>query len=303
MKRLLIGASSPVGYFYILERETGKPSPILESPLSYFLLYDEIWFLSRKLCPHNMEGLEYVHFVDEELLPKGLPKDAFNDIQEPNFGSLPWPEWRQIIKNTIGERWNFDNHARSIKFGEISLLPTPGRYINLLVDRYIATEYNMDLAENSANAIWSKQFDSRDLQLKVSEKLLVSKVASLQTIYGPWHPSIEELRSDSLLKAYRRKINSVAIDDIHNIDKRVGELSDEFIKITKKIVMSQFDTSGLYISGLMFLIGLVPVVGNYFGASGVFLEIRDKIKAKKEMGWVGFLGQAHSNLEEDLTIQ
>ena len=58
-KKLLIGVSSPVGYFYARASEKGRPAPILETPLSYFLLYDEIWFFSRKICPYNMERLDF----------------------------------------------------------------------------------------------------------------------------------------------------------------------------------------------------------------------------------------------------
>src|SRR5262249_35429776 len=37
------------------------------------MLFDEIWFLSRSLCPQNMRDLPYVRFMDESgLLPLGL---------------------------------------------------------------------------------------------------------------------------------------------------------------------------------------------------------------------------------------
>lgn len=205
-KRLLVGASSPVGYFYLRERECGRPAPILESPFSYCLFYDELWFLSRKISPYNMEHLDFVHFVDEDFCREGLPQDVFREVERPSFGELPWEYWEKVIANTIGLRWMYDNHGRAVKFGELELLPTPGRYENLLIDRYIATKYDMDLVENSVNAIWSKTFDETELQLKISEKLLHSSIACLQTVDGPWHPAIAELRNDGLLKQYRRKI-------------------------------------------------------------------------------------------------
>jgi hypothetical protein len=302
-KRLLIGASSPVGYFYLRAGEFGRPAPILEAPLSYTLLYDEIWFLSRKLCPYNMEYLDFVHFVDEDLCREGLPKDAFKDIHKPDFGKFPWEEWNAIIANTIGHRWNYDNHATGLQFGELSLLPTPGQYVNLLIDRHIATTYDMDLVENSANAIWSRQVDENDLELDVSEKLLTSSVTSLQSIDGPWHPCIADLRSDRLLKEYRKKMQTVSIDDIRDIDQRVDELSKEFEKITQHIVQEHFETTGLFKSSAMFLLGLVPYVGNVIGAGGLLKEIHDKIKARKEKGWVGFLGKAQHTLNEGLSMR
>lgn len=292
-KRLLIGASSPVGFFYAREREKGRPAPILESPLSYCLLYDEIWFLSRQICPYNMESLDFVHFVDEELRPKGLSKDAVaqKDIRE--LGSFPWEAWTGVIDATIGRRWNYDNHARPLKFGEFTLLPTPGRYENLLVDRFVAAEYQMDLVENTANAIWSKEFDENQLRLGVSERLLQAKIASLQTLDGPWHPGIHDLRSDRLLKSYRRRLQNVSgLDHISDLDARVSELSEEFERITEKIVQDHFDTMSLGKSAAMFLLGLIPVAGNIIGGAGLLKEVAHKLEARKNKGWVGFLGKA-----------
>jgi hypothetical protein len=94
-KRLLIGSSSPVGYYYERAKDKGRPAPIPESPLSYLLLYEEIWFLSRTLCPYNMENLDFVHFVDEELLPKGLPRDAI-----PQSDFRPMGEREQDIQGS-----------------------------------------------------------------------------------------------------------------------------------------------------------------------------------------------------------
>ena len=91
--KVLIGTSSPVGYFYMREKEKGRPAPILESPLSYCLLYDELWFLSRKLCPYNMEKLDFVHFVDEDLSPEGLPRDAISKDDMRDCGPFPFDTW------------------------------------------------------------------------------------------------------------------------------------------------------------------------------------------------------------------
>ena len=205
---------------------------------------------------------------------------------------------RRSSKNTIGLRWNYDNHARGIKFGELMLLPTPGQYLNLLVDRHIATTYSMDLVGNSANAAWNRQFDETELKLTVSEKLLVSSITSLQTIDGPWHPSMADLRSDSLLKEYRKKIQTVSINNLQDVDRRVAELSKEFEKITREIVRQHFEMAGQFKSSMMFVVGLVPHVGNVIAAVNELNGIRNKIKAREEKGWVGFVGKAQGVLEQ-----
>ncbi len=236
-QKLLIGVSSPVGYFYARASEKGRPAPILEAPLSYCLLYDEIWFFSRDMCPYNMEGLDFVHFVDEELQPKGLSKDAIPEKQAGPIGPFPWEEWNGVIEATIGRRWSYDNHSRPLKFGEVRLLPTPGNYENLLVDRYIATQYGMDLVENTTNAIWSKDLDQNSLKMEISEQFMHSKIVSMQTIDGPWHPMIAELRSDGLLKSYRSRVGKIAdVKELAEVDARVQELSDAYEEVADRLM-------------------------------------------------------------------
>lgn len=291
--KVLIGTSSPVGYFYIREKEKGRPAPILESPLSYCLLYDEVWFLSRKLCPYNMENLDFVHFVDEDLRPEGLPRDAISKDDMRDCGPFPSDTWNQIIEGTIGKRWNYDNHARSLKFGELLLGPTPGRYENLLVDRHIAADFGMDLVENTVNSVWSRDVDERQLRMEISERILQARIASLQTVDGPWHPVIQDLRSDSLLKSYRRRIGNIKdIKDFTDLDVRLTELSAEFERVTRKLVNDHLETASLGKSGIMFLLGLIPGAGDAIGALGFLKEIADKLAIRREAGWVGFLGKA-----------
>ncbi|SCY42801.1 hypothetical protein SAMN05216420_10652 [Nitrosospira sp. Nl5] len=101
-----------------------------------------------------------------------------------------------------------------------------------------------------------------------------------------------------MLKEYRKKIQTVSIDDIRDVDRRVAELSKEFEKITCQVVQQHFETTGLYKSTAMFLVGLVPYVGNIIGAGGLLKEIYDTIKARKEKGWIGFLGKAQEMHKE-----
>ena len=115
-------------------------------------------------------------------MPDGLPKDFSNGINQNPFGQFPWESWKENINNTIGLRWSYDNHSRGLRFGELSLTPTPGNYLNMLVDRFVAASHNMDLVENSVNTIWSQEVDQEQLKLSVSDKLLTSAITSLQTI-------------------------------------------------------------------------------------------------------------------------
>jgi len=66
-----VGLSTPLFYDYqnpanrAVTDIRSSPNPVLDSPFGLFLLFDEIWFLCRSLCPHNMRNLPYVKFLDE----------------------------------------------------------------------------------------------------------------------------------------------------------------------------------------------------------------------------------------------
>jgi hypothetical protein len=213
------------------------------------------------------------------------------------MGDFPWDLWNEIIDATIGRRWRYDNHGTLLSFGEFKISTSPGRYESLLLDRFVATEFGMDLVENTVNAVWSKHFDEQNLKMSLSEKLLRTKVVSLQTIDGPWHPAIQDLRTDGLLKSYRRKVGAVAdLRDISTLDTRLGELSSEFERITRKIVADHLSTSSLGESTVMFILGLIPALGNIVGAGGLLKDVLAKLEARRNAGWVGLLGKATAKL-------
>ncbi len=299
-KKLLIGVSSPVGYFYARASEKGRPAPVLETPTSYCLLYDEVWFFSRLICPYNMEGLSFVHFVDEELQPKGLPKDVIPHEKRGAMGPFPWEEWTRVIDATIGSRWNYDNHSRSLKFGEFELLPTPGRYENLLIDRFIAAEYGMDLVENTANAIWSQQMDEESLHMQLSEHVLHAKIKSLQTMDGPWLPVIEELRNNSHLQSYRARIGAVSdLKELPELEAKIEELSDEQERMLVRHSEERTDLDGNVTNdGTKFLVGSLPAVGT--AMSGVMLAhaVIEQLRTSARESWVTFVGQARLDMKD-----
>lgn len=72
LRRALVGFSSPVGYSYEYPAEKtpnderSSPNPVLMGATGLFVLYDEIWFACRSLCPQNMRSLSYVKFLDVE---------------------------------------------------------------------------------------------------------------------------------------------------------------------------------------------------------------------------------------------
>src|SRR5260370_15334750 len=76
MRTDFVGLSTPLFYDYRHPASRApsdlysSPNPILDSPFGLMLLYDEIWFLCRSLCPENMRESPHVRFLDErKMLP------------------------------------------------------------------------------------------------------------------------------------------------------------------------------------------------------------------------------------------
>jgi len=296
LRRVLIGFSSPLGYYYDLETEKGHPGPILEAPLGYFLFYDEIWFINRKLCPYNMVNLPYVHFVDEELLKEGLPKDFIKGtITPPKLSDFPFSKWTKQVRETFITGARYDNHSRTQKFGELSVLPTPGNYANFIIDNYIATRFDLELAENTINAEWLTEFRENILLVQTTQKILTERIPSLQTIEGPYHPIIEDFRKDSLLESYRNKVTeacqSHSYDQLPILCKKLG---DEYDRMAAELAATRFGVSRLVDGGVSLSVGQVPVAGNVSSAIQGVREISGYFRDKKKRGWVGFIARTIS---------
>jgi hypothetical protein len=136
MRIAFIGLSGPLFYDYRNPARKApsdlesSPNPVLDSPFGLLLLFDEIWFLCRSLCPDNMRDLPYVKFLDETgTLPKldnTTISDATKSIKADRllynsyekfterFFAKYWKTVRQV-----GIIWNAapDNHTHMLKVG------------------------------------------------------------------------------------------------------------------------------------------------------------------------------------------
>lgn len=283
IRKALVGYSSPIGYYYNFESERGFPGSIIEAPLSLLILYDEIWFMSKDLCPYNLVDLPYIHFVDEEILPEGLPADFSEGLESPyEINDFPWDYWRSKIEDSFVSDARYDNHARSRLFGELSVLPTPGSYKNFLADYYIAEKFDFELVENSVNSIWMSSFAENILSMQTSEHLLVPKLPSFQSINGPYHPFIEDLRKDNLINDYREKMTSICkVADFNGLDDLKKKLDLEYQRIVAELAAGEFSNSRIIDGAASLTLGQIPIVSNITSGVQGIKELYGVTKTKK----------------------
>lgn len=82
-----------------------SPNPIYDSPPALALLYDEIWFLCKSLCPASMRDLPFVHYVLEE---NGTLVQDFSYNEDADF------EFLSQIDSYVNRREFFDNYNPNI---------------------------------------------------------------------------------------------------------------------------------------------------------------------------------------------
>src|SRR5690242_9801153 len=117
-----VGLSSPIFYDYSRlgkpsENEMDSPNPILDGSFGLFMLFDEIWFISRNLCPQNLRRAPFVRFLFEEgRLPNlsqiqiAKPETVFTGKQRRTYSNF-YRKYREAVKH-VGIHWNArpDNH-------------------------------------------------------------------------------------------------------------------------------------------------------------------------------------------------
>jgi hypothetical protein len=91
-RKAYIGLSSPLAYFYDHEQkhfhEPWRWNPIIESPQGLVTLFDELYFLSRALCPVSLRKESYVKFLDEDSDFEPLIKGLFDILESSRITGL-----------------------------------------------------------------------------------------------------------------------------------------------------------------------------------------------------------------------
>ncbi len=313
-RKALIGTSSPIGYDYrnpagkVISDSKSSPNPILESPFGTLLLYDEIWFLCRSLCPENMRNLDYVHFVDEEI---GIP-DTIGQLDWKELDALKdTEEWKNIFntKKTVhirdlfnkgfenyGVTWEnaIDNHTHAINIGSISAHgnPTEDR---LLFDLVLSDALNMSDHELITNTCTHSMLSKQDGEMvspqQFAEYMIIKDIPNYLSKLGPYHPTIDEARENPYLKDFRKWIinssTSTSLAELKEVKEAVEASMQE---MQDKLFMKYLDPSSFYKSLGASVIGdgiglLIP------GTSTVqtVVEHVDNRKEKEQMRWQGFL--------------
>ena len=222
-----IGLSGPLFYDYRNQAKPteanprSSPNPVLAAPNSLVLLYDQIWFLCRALCPDNMRELPYVFFVDEMAPLKRIKLDSIlNETRAQlssnthevaayeNIRKTLFAPWHEIVAG-MGVAWPhaFDNHSHALKIGDAVVGGNSAVYRTLLTDMAVVSALNDDRVELIPNPYLEaalEQPQGPGIRLQLSETLVVDRIPNALTPKGPACHRIEEMRHNPNLSAFRK---------------------------------------------------------------------------------------------------
>lgn len=313
-----IGLSYPLLYDYknkarLSENDlTDSPNPIIESPLGLLILYDELWFLCESICPDNMRTLPYVKFIDKmfgDLYYEGA--DVFMediDLKIEADSGLPFTE---IVKRmNIDKRYGVDNHTHGIRIGNVVRSGNSDTY-NLAFDIYVLAALreqgidNIELIANSRFGINESVNSNRDAE--AAEKILIPGIPNYLSVNGPYHPCMEELRSNKYLTDFRKWImenhNTIQKKEISEMCSDVHRTIEETKKTAFKKYLEDNDKYSFYLSsGKTIIRTAAGIVCAPFSIADAWVGIRSE---KKEMcrvngdRWQGFVVESQDIINAD----
>ena len=310
MRIAYIGLSTPLlyDYRYLASKSPSdignSPNPILDSPFGLFILFDEIWFLCRSLCPENMRELPYVKFLDEhKLLPslEGIkPPHALEDIRSDsalserynrNIESFSWHD----LDKKLGIHWDAgtDNHSDFFRIGNIQTYACPNLnrlFFDIEVVKRLKCK-DVELVTNSL--LQSLLEDTKNIyfEAKLAEILVIEHIPNYQSPEGPYHPCVEEARDNLFLKDFRKWIvtRSLTAYEEELLDIKC-QVEEEIQRLQDKIFLKYLNPKTQYMSAGKTIVGNVLdlILPGLSAATSIAEEAVNFFDRKKKR-WQGFI--------------
>ena len=305
-----VGFSGPLLYDYGVEASrtaadlVDSPNPLLDSPFGLMLLYDELWFACRSLCPENMRSLDFVRFLDEEgLLPdvgeamKSLPSpsDDPHFVMAATAAGDPFRQYGDLVA-ALRLDWGVvpDNHTHQLRVGGATLSANGLSADVVRLDIEIQARLERDDVELIGNSYGQSLLQRVNTGIGAADLahvLVVDRIPNVMSPKGPYHPVIKDLREDSYLKAFRRWIAESATETTPaEAEKFKASVELRLQEAKEEALLQSFDESRLFYSTAKTLTG---IVADLFapGASAlkdIIVNVQEAREARHSR-WQGFL--------------
>jgi hypothetical protein len=311
MRVALVGFSSPVAYDYRNQAteapadQESSPNPILFGGSSVMLLFDQIWFMTRSLCPESMRNLNFVRFLDETgQLTSEIVRRAKEEFATPKAGpflhSLDENVTERIayqqVKDSFLTKNDFvwDNHTHSLNVLGNRVLGNSGSEYTLALDRGIKILLKEPNVELIYNPFWleSVEAEARTLaQVGLSNELLLKRIPNPFNSRGPVVDDIYKWRDNNFIGDYRNWLSSQTFPkDLGKLKELSERLENDIFNAMRKSYLEELKKSKIYTSIAKSVLG--ELAGFLVPGSSLLYEIakdaREEAKAHEER-WRAFL--------------
>jgi len=304
MRKGYIGLSTPIGFDYRNQASRGpadiasSPNPILDSPFGLLLLFDELVFLTRSLCPENMRTLPYVSFLDES--------DRLPNISQTEIETLRDAAWRETPGATAGVSFQealessgvidgiaIDNHSHGLRISGIERQANADPS-NLAVDALVCSRLGDPTIELIANTRLQPYLDGERNDAKeafLTQLLVLDGIPNYLTPKGPYHPVVEEVRANPHLAAFRKWITQQrGLASQSEVKEVKAEVEAALREAQERLFLKHCDPKRHYQSVGKAMLG--DAVGILFPATGTVTALveagRDRMNPEVQR-WQGFI--------------
>lgn len=322
MRKALIGLSSPTAYFYDHEqkhfKEQWRWNPILESPQGLITLFDELWFVTRSLCPVSLRNEKYVKFIDEDSSYSNQLFEIFNDFSKSNFEAFlekyfyledfidfnsiygsEFGRYTEVVQNVFGHKPSaqlpIDNHSHSLGISDFDFSGNSMR-IDLFALDNVILDYlsipNMELITNQFNNHLIKLNPKNTLnEIRVSQGITIKRIPVVQLPNGPDLIGLQKLRESNEMIDFRSKILTSNVSE--DFEEIVFKVENEFQNYRNNVLLKKLNDSKIINSlsrnAFNFFKGkIVPGYGQ--------LKSIGEDSNTREMNWTGFIANLEKNI-------
>lgn len=263
MRVCYVGLSSPTAYFYDHKRDFTRDqewhwNPILESPQGLLTLFDEVWFLTRALCPITMRELDFVKFLDEDsdfeqVIKSCLESYRLDQISGKNLDAeenalvemttssdrrIELTSYSNVIEQVFGigpgKDAPIDNHSAGINIFGNPYVGNSASFNALRVDlfmlkklRELVKRHSIELLTNRFNENFSFEERFARNSMMISQGVTITRIPVLQLPQGPEITGLDAIRENNFLIDFRKKIRDSAewekIEDVNQLIRRIEE--------------------------------------------------------------------------------
>ena len=311
-----IGLSYPLLYDYKHQADRSQndisdsPNPIIDSPLGLMILYDELLFLCRSVCPNNMRNLPYVKFVDE-LYPDFYFQGCMN-LAETNdkYTTIRGNRlsYESVVKSFNVKEWGPDGHTHGLRIGDITISASSSQF-HFLFDVYVfqalQSIYHEDI-ELITNRMFTSMSNNSGAQIELIDRIIIPGIPNYIGVSGPYHECMEELRENEYIKDFRKWIiehhSHIQLEEINDICADVEKSIEEVRQMVFRKYLEDNNSFSFFRSTgetLMKTIGGIvnPLISATDAFAGIIKKANNTLDAKS-VRWQGFVMDSRKIVED-----